>query len=149
NTLAVSEVKAYQPTLRNGGNPNVASAPLPASPADVAAYGGTFKLDGAHTEWVDGKVHETGFTTLFPPNSEVPYVSGGTTYDVDFATTSEGNAGKLYLYAAVTSRSYHTGGIVNALLMDGSVRSVSKGISAATWQALGTRGGNDLVGNDW
>jgi prepilin-type processing-associated H-X9-DG protein len=97
-------------------------------------------------EWVDGKVHETGFTTVFPPNTVVAYPSGGATYDVDFVTATEASPGDTY--AAVTSRSYHTGG-VNALLMDGSVRFVSNGISTTTWRALGTRAGGEVIGGDF
>ncbi|HYT93106.1 MAG TPA: H-X9-DG-CTERM domain-containing protein, partial [Gemmataceae bacterium] len=96
-----------------------------------------------HAEWVDGKVHETGFTTVFPPNTLVSYTSGDATYDVDFLSATETNLGDTY--AAVTARSYHTG-IVNVLLMDGSVRSVSSAVSGTTWRALGTRAGGEIVG---
>src|SRR5262249_55740093 len=61
NTLAAAEVKAYTYGLRDSGNPNAPGAPLPATAADVLALGGALKANG-HTEWVDGKVHETGFT---------------------------------------------------------------------------------------
>src|SRR5262249_29505299 len=70
-TLAVAEVKASTSQLRDGGNPSTAPAPLPAPPAELLALGGTFRADGGHTEWVDGKVLETGFTALFPPNTKV------------------------------------------------------------------------------
>jgi prepilin-type N-terminal cleavage/methylation domain-containing protein/prepilin-type processing-associated H-X9-DG protein len=148
NTLAVAEVKAYTPQLREGGNPNFANAPLPATPADLVALGGTYKADAGHTEWVDGKVNETGFTALFPPNTKVPYDEGSKTCDIDFISSNEGNAGNRYTYAAVTARSYHTG-LVNVLLMDGSVRSVSNSVSTATWRALGTRCGGEVIGNDF
>jgi len=92
---------------------------------------------------VDGKVHETGFTTVFPPNTQVKYMSNGTEYDVDVALATEGSVGDTY--AAVTSRSYHENG-VNVLLMDGSVRFVSNSIPLATWRALGTRAGGEVVG---
>jgi prepilin-type processing-associated H-X9-DG protein len=45
------------------------------------------------------------------------------------------------------ARSYHTGG-VNVLLADGSVRWVSDSIALNVWKAVGTRGGNEVVG-DW
>ena len=58
----------------------------------------------------------------------------------------------LYLYppplAAVTSRSYHSAG-VNTLLMDGSVRFVSNSVSLATWRALVTGAGGEVVGADF
>ncbi len=143
NTLGMAEVKAYQPFLTGSGTPAMVGAAPPNSPADAIAYGGSFKETG-HTEWVDFKVHETGFTTAFPPNTRAAYSTGGTSYDVDFISSSEGKVATLPTYAAVTSRSYHTGG-VNVLLMDGSVRFVRDTISMATWRALGTRAGGEVV----
>jgi prepilin-type processing-associated H-X9-DG protein len=99
-----------------------------------------------HVEWVDGKVHETGFTAVFPPNTVVAFPSSGTTYDVDFVSATESNLGDTY--AAVTARSYHSGG-VNVVLMDGSVRFVRNSIAQGTWRALATRSGNEVVGNDY
>src|SRR5262249_14931446 len=124
NTLGFAEVKTYQPALRNSGVPNGPNVPPPASPADVAGYGGSFATDWSHTEWVNGEVLQTGVTTAFPPNTVVPYSTGGQTYDVDFTAQRLGNSTTILTYLVVTSRSYHEGG-VNALLMDGSVRFVS------------------------
>ena len=70
-----------------------------------------------HTEWPDGRVHHSGFTTVFTPNTFVPYADGGRTY------------------------------VVNVLLMDGSARFVSKGISLTTWRGLGTRSGGEVIGD--
>ena len=50
-------------------------------------------------------------------------------------------------YDAVTSRSYHTGG-VNVLLMDGSVRFVRSAIDPFAWRAAGTRSGGEAIGLD-
>jgi prepilin-type N-terminal cleavage/methylation domain-containing protein/prepilin-type processing-associated H-X9-DG protein len=143
NTLGMSEVKAFTPFLSGSGTPAAPGAPPPSSPADVLAYGGELDMEG-HTEWVDFKVYETGFTTTFPPNTRVPYSSGGTTYDVDFSSSSEDTVGTALTYAAVTARSYHTGG-VNVLLMDGSVRFVSNAVPPAAWRALGTPNGGEVV----
>jgi len=145
NTLGAAEVKAYNPYVRNGGNPNVPNAPIPAAPADVAGYGGEFK-DSGHTEWVDGRVHHAGITTVFGPNTVVPYTSGGKNYDIDFTSFREGQTTNQITYAAITARSYHTG-IVHALLMDGSCRAISSNINLTTWRSLGTRAGSEIVGD--
>lgn len=149
NTLAASEVKAYTSQLSNGANPNVANAPIPSTPGAVIALGGTFKQGivsqaGGHSEWVDGKVHEIGFTTVFTPNTRVLYNAGGSAYDVDFISSSESNAVNAFTYVAVTTRSYHTG-IVNALLLDGSVRTISDSIDLTVWRSLGTRCGGEVI----
>lgn len=147
NTIAVAEVKAA--TVRVAGANNTATwgnAPIPNSPSEVSGgFGfGLAAFDpskNTHVEWVDGKVHETGFTTTFPPNTLVIY-SG---YDVDFVSATESQLGDTY--AVVTSRSYHQTG-VNVVLMDGSVRFVSNSTSVNTWRALGTRAGGEVV-NDF
>jgi len=144
NTLGFAEVKAFTPYIRDGGQPATGGLPTPTTPAQVTAYPGEFKVDSGHTEWVDARVHQTGFTTTFPPNTVVPYTTGGTTYDVDFNSTREGRSTVLPTYASVTSRSHHTGG-VNALRMDGSVSFVRNAISLASWRALGTRAGGEVI----
>jgi prepilin-type N-terminal cleavage/methylation domain-containing protein len=47
-----------------------------------------------------------------------------------------------------TANSNHTQG-VNVVLLDGSVRFVNYGISLATWRALGTRSGGEILGSDF
>lgn len=74
----------------------------------------------------------------------VPYTVSGETYDIDYSSRQEGNSATRPTYAAITARSYHTGGIVNVALMDGSVRSVADSISLTTWRALGTRSGGEI-----
>ena len=86
-------------------------------------------------------------TTLFPPNTAVTCTSGGGAYDIDFVTSAEGASTTLVTYAAMTSRSYHQG-IVNAALMDGSVRAFVDATDASLWQALSTRGGNETINLD-
>lgn len=46
----------------------------------------------------------------------------------------------------VTAHSQHTGG-VHALFIDGHVKFVSNNINLATWQALGSRNGHEVVGD--
>jgi prepilin-type N-terminal cleavage/methylation domain-containing protein/prepilin-type processing-associated H-X9-DG protein len=148
NTIGYAEVKAYTPYLRDGGSPAGFGAPAPTDPLAVAGFGGSFKADSGHTEWVDGRVHQAGFTTTFRPNTKVPYSAGGLAYDIDFNSSREGKTTNGTCYAVVTSRSYHTGG-VNVLLMDGSVRFVRDTIRPETWRALGTPAGGEVIGNDF
>jgi prepilin-type processing-associated H-X9-DG protein len=144
NTLAFAEVKAWNPYLRDGGVPAAPGTPIPADPATVVAYGGSFKTDSGHTEWVDGRAHQTGVTGTFPPNTFVPYTNGGVLYDVDFNSSREGKTTNQLTYAVVTSRSYHPGG-VNVSLADGSVRFVAETIELSTWRGLATRQGDEVV----
>jgi prepilin-type N-terminal cleavage/methylation domain-containing protein len=145
STVGMSEVKAFTPYIRDGGNP-IGNAPVPNSPAEVTRYSGEFKTDSGHTEWVDARIHQTGFTTTFPPNTKVPYVLNGQNYDIDFNSMREGRSATVPTYAVVTSRSYHEQG-VNSLMMDGSVRFITNGISQTTWRSLGTRAGGEVVGD--
>ena len=107
NTMAASEVKAYQPNMWDTQKPDTVGVAPPATVADVAAYfGGTFDFNG-HTEWVEGDVHETGFTTTFTPNTNVSYNDGAGTYSVDVTSLRDGESTALPTYAAVTARSFH------------------------------------------
>ena len=141
NTLAFSEVKAFQPILKEGSPPSS----MPTDPSQVAGFGGSFEATNGHTEWVEGRVHQDGFTTTFTPNTIVLYSSGGQTYSTDYTSSEEGDSTTAVTYAAVTSRSYHTG-IVNSLLMDGSVRSISENINRGTWRNLGSRNDGNVLG---
>jgi prepilin-type N-terminal cleavage/methylation domain-containing protein/prepilin-type processing-associated H-X9-DG protein len=145
NTLGLAEVKAFTPYLRDGGNP-AGAAMRPNSPDQVASFGGEFKSDSGHTEWVDARIHQTGFTTTFSPNTFTPYSTGGKTYDIDFNSSREGRSPTLPTYAVVTSRSYHPGG-VNILKMDGSVQFLASSIDRTVWQSLGSRAGGEVVGD--
>ena len=99
-----------------------------------------------HTEWCDGAVHESGFTTVFPPNKYVAYQHlGGRTYDIDYTSRDEGTTSTQSTFAAVTARSHHSG-VVQCLLMDGSVRTISQSLSLSVWRALGTRSGSEFIG---
>ena len=145
NTLCASEVKCYTNNISNDG---AASDTLPSS--TTISSSGTLTLGvpgstGGHREWTDGKIHETGFTTTFPPNARVT-ISG--TLEGDYISckergTSATCAGKP-TYAAVTSRSFHVG-MVNSLMMDGSTRSFSENMDVNVWRALGTRAGGEIV----
>jgi hypothetical protein len=145
NTLAAAENKAFQPNVWDTNSPNTLNVAPPPNPAAAAGYtAGTFDQNG-HTEWVEGDVHEVGFTTTFTPNTVTPFTSGGQTYDIDITSMRDGESTTVPTYAAVTARSYHTG-LVQVSLMDGSARAISNNIDQKTWRALGTRAGGEVVG---
>lgn len=154
-TLAFAEVKAWQPYYRNG-NSTTLSPTAPPTLADICTLpnDGTLR-DSGHTEWVDGRGHHSGFTTVFTPNERVlctgtiAGVSGN--YDVDWSNHQEGvglndasTANDFPTYLAVTARSYFPGQ-VNVSMVDGSVRSISDDINRGVWQALSTRAGKEML----
>jgi hypothetical protein len=151
NTLAFAEVKAWQAYYRNAG---LASPAFPTSAADIAALGGDFKTNTGHTEWVDGRSHQIGFTTIFPPNARILNSISGVTYDVDWTNWQEGKglaAATPTLtptYAAVTARSYFSG-MVNVAMMDASVRAIPNEINLGVWRAVSTRNGKELLPDDF
>ena len=152
NTLCASEVKCYTNQISSD---NTATNTLP--PQGTIFSTGMLSVAnagsvGGHREWTDGKVHETGFTTTFPPNANVQIGTAASISTVvgDYISckeraTSTTCAGQP-TYAAVTSRSFHTG-MVNTLMMDGSTRSFSNNIDSNLWRALSTRAGGEAVGD--
>ena len=68
----------------------------------------------------------------------------GQTYDIDYNSQQEGRSDWRPTYAAVTARSYHAG-LVNAVLMDGSVRSYADTIELNLWRSLSTRDSGETV----
>ncbi len=148
NTLLLAEVKSYQPYFRNTSDPGPTvpnSISFVSGLSGEAKYGANLDDNAGHTEWCDGPVHQSGFTTVFRPNTRVSYAAGGITYDIDYNSQYEGTSTTQTTYAAITSRSYHTG-IVNVALADGSIRSISENIDINVWRALGTRAGSEVVG---
>jgi len=143
NTLGFAEVKAYTSYLRNSSATSLTQS-MPTSPADICTLGGDLKLDGAHVEWVDGKVHETGFTTVFPPNTKVRCDIDGGQHDLAWANQSEGRSATIPTFAAIISRSHHPSG-VNVVMMDGSVHLTPNNIDRLAWQGLSTRDGGETV----
>jgi len=147
NTLCFAEVKAFTAYNRDGDG-GVATIPSLASTVE-GMMSGDDKPDSGHTEWVDGRVHQTGFTTTLPPNTKVTVTGAtGAVGAGDFTSCREAKSASdcsTPTYAAVTARSYHTG-IVHALLMDGSTRAISENIDLGTYRALSTRSGNEVIG---
>ncbi|MFK7768647.1 MAG: DUF1559 domain-containing protein [Mariniblastus sp.] len=147
NTLAAADVKSFTSYIRNSTS---LSDTIPSSPGDLQGVSGDMKLglgktnNTGHTVWSDGRVHHTGFTTVFPPNTFVPFDYQGQTYDIDFNSQQEGRDLSRPTYAAVTSRSHHRQG-VNVARMDGSVEFLSNAIDVEVWRALGTAAGKEVA----
>jgi prepilin-type N-terminal cleavage/methylation domain-containing protein len=157
-TVFVSEVKARFPYIRRCTDltyypNNTTNAPLPTDPIPdqyVNCPGGEFKKDSGHAEWQDGNAHQSGFTTAWPPNFKTAgsHTGGdnGRALDVDIVgrrpsdapTTAQGT------YAAITSRSFHDGG-VHYLRGDGSVSFIGESVDAMVWRALGTINGGETI----
>lgn len=142
NTLGFGEVKAWTPYFRDAEIAGTIATPR--EPAEICALAGSFKPDTGHTEWVDGRVHQSGFTTTFSPNRKVICEISGRSFDLDFTNIREGKNTTALTQAAVTSRSYHQGG-VNVTLMDGSVRFITDSIDLDLWRNLSTRAGGEYV----
>ena len=142
NTLALAEVKAFNPRFHDSSLP----ATPPASPTAVSGSvsGGAWSAANGHTEWVCGRAIHAGFTTTFTPNTVVPHLQSGQTFDIDVSSMREGQNLTDTTYGVITSRSYHPGG-VNVALMDGSVRFINSAISLTIWRSLGTRSGGEAI----
>ncbi|HUG94382.1 MAG TPA: DUF1559 domain-containing protein, partial [Planctomycetaceae bacterium] len=144
NTLGLVEVKAFTPRFHDA--PALPAVP-PVSPGEVSSgyTGGAWSATNGHTEWVCGRAIHTGFTTTFTPNTVVPHTVGGETYDIDVSGIREGASATAPTYAIITARSYHPG-LVHALLMDGSARSIGENISLEVWRNLGQRNDHQSIG---
>jgi prepilin-type N-terminal cleavage/methylation domain-containing protein len=144
-TVLAAEVHAWQPYVRNGG-PSTTTIPDSAeAAATIVASGAQFKNTG-HTEWPDGRVHHTGFTAALTPNTSVPYTHNGIPVSADYNSWQEGRAGAAGAptFAIITSRSFHPG-IVQVAMVDGTVQVIDDSIELATWRALATRAGGEVV----
>lgn len=153
NTLMVADVRARQFYGRNEplvGGPSI-PPPDPAAVAARVPTSFTWCRPNGHTEWPDGRVHHQGFTTGLAPNGRLIFNSGSNQCpagsDIDYNSRQEATSTTEATYAVITARSYHTG-LVNAAMMDGSVRSVVEEIDLALWRALGTRAGGEVIALD-
>jgi prepilin-type N-terminal cleavage/methylation domain-containing protein len=140
-TLGLAEVKAWQPYFRNADK---SSQPMPTQLNGLCSLGGEFKSESGHTEWVDGRAHQTGFTATFTPNSQTLCDQGGVSYVVDWNNRQEAMTNTNPAMAAVTSRSHHSG-LVNVNMMDGSTHSIPDDVALNVWQGLSTRAGGENV----
>ena len=100
---------------------NIATA-KPAVMSQFMPAGGT---------WYTGHTSCTGYTHIMPPN----------TWSCEFDNNGFQPDG------ALTASSRHAGGI-NVMMMDGSVRFVKATVNVATWQAIGSMAGSEVVSAD-
>jgi len=145
NTVAMSESLL-------GDGPESARGAIPGDPQLVYAYTGfgtplNDTTCAAATQWnlsnrrgfmwASGEMRCASYNHYYPPNA--------TTYDCVTNDTTPGEG----IYTAVAfraARSRHSNG-VNALMGDGSVRSIGNSVDLATWRALATRAGGDIPGD--
>ena len=117
-TSALPAGSTYRQVLYGSISP---STPM----ADSVCLGAsTFNTD-RNSKWADGDVYCSLYDHHFPPNTAQWDCISGT-------------------YSWRAARSHHSGG-VNLLLADGSVRFVSNAVNPATWTALGSRNGSEVL----
>lgn len=93
--------------------------------------------------WAYGVMGASIFSTLQGPNSSVPDgVWGCRNFPAEGMPCIQIGSPYTGLYSA--ARSYHTGGVMGCM-GDGSVRFFSENIDLGTWQAIGSRGGSEVV----
>ncbi len=147
-TLCAAEVKTFTSYLRNTIDPGPV---VPSNPNAFDGMAGQRKLgpnlhdNTGHTEWPDGRVHHSGVTTVFRPNTKVAYNFGGKLYDIDYNSQQEGRSATQPTYAAITARSYHSGNMVNASFLDGSIKALRGEIDLNVWRAMGTINGQEVI----
>ena len=146
NTLAISDVRSFTSYIRNADS---IDGIFPDRTDHFMGVSAQLKLGPAHenntghTVWTDGRVHHSGFTTVFTPNTFVSYEYNGRVYDIDYNSQQEGRDLTRPTYAAVTARSHHGSG-VNTARMDGSVDFVSDIVDRIVWQSMGTARGGEV-----
>jgi prepilin-type processing-associated H-X9-DG protein len=88
--------------------------------------------DPAGSNWANNGVDESQYNHAMPPN----------TWSCAFNSSANNNNG-----IAGTDGSRHPG-VVNLLLMDGSVRVIKSSINVQTWWALGTMANGEVISAD-
>jgi prepilin-type N-terminal cleavage/methylation domain-containing protein/prepilin-type processing-associated H-X9-DG protein len=110
----------------------VLEVPGGADPTPAACDGaaGTFAANRGGM-WINGHYGNTLYNHFYPPNVRGKWDCGNGSHNKGLTA----------------ARSFHAGG-VNLLLGDGSVRFVRDSIQLATWRAMATRDGGEVVGNE-
>ncbi|AGA25234.1 DUF1559 domain-containing protein [Singulisphaera acidiphila] len=136
NTAMFSEIRQ----ARYAG---ASSAPAAANriPIDTIYYTSSFTLQAVPV-CTSGLIYYRGLQYY-------RFIPETTNYSHTVPPNWTGNdCGDLTIWANhLAARSYHSGG-VNAVFADGSVRFMKSSINIATWSALGTRAGNEVISAD-
>lgn len=127
NTLAISELRYRQPHVPESGN--------------------NYSIQDLRGTWSYGVMGANIFSTQTQPNSAQNDRLWGCRHHpiekMPCTNLSKSAANWASMHAA--PRSYHVGGVQGSMA-DGSVRFFSDNINLEIWQALGTRGGNEVLG---
>jgi len=156
NTFGFAEVKAYTHYDRDTKTYTRSAINSLPSQVDMTTY-----IEGAvtsstrtsgHTEWVDGHVHQTGFTAFFTPNTDFTISGNSRPTPADFTNNrekywSESDFRDNPTMAVVTSRSWHPG-VVNVSFMDGSVSRVTDTVDLTVYRSAATRNGGEVMQRD-
>jgi type II secretory pathway pseudopilin PulG len=121
----------------SGINQSAAKVYAACSGATPSAGGNQFPCRGRN--WVHGDYATTRYNHIMPPNSK------------SCSQTSSGAFNAIPINedgGATTASSRHNGG-VNLACADASTRFVADGIDLAAWNALGSRDGEELVGDQF
>jgi prepilin-type N-terminal cleavage/methylation domain-containing protein len=100
------------------------------TPGDCQAGNGTWNPRRGE-QWINGHYGNTLYNHYYTPNQAGVWDCGNGSHNKGLTA----------------ARSNHVNA-VNVLLVDGSVRTASNSIAQATWRALGTRAGGEVIG-DW
>ncbi len=152
-TVCISEtVKSTPggPTVWDGGSPtngfvltqgndNAANGPELTNYATQCHGAGLVLQQTRGSRWLIGAPGHSMYNHLRTPNDRDVDCRGGLPHSI------RTNFWWDRLSLNVAARSQHTGG-VHALFVDGHVQFINNGISLATWQALGSRNGREVVG---
>jgi len=156
NTVAVTETVRSTPTSTYANDPlgvflvtgnNSTTGPPISSDADYQSL--CLSLPPTTTQfqatrgvrWHYGAPGHTLYNHLRPPNNLLPDCRGGLPHSTRTVQLWS------WLSLNIAARSKHPGG-VNSLLADGHVQFVKNSINVATWQALGSRNGGEVISAD-
>ena len=101
------------------------------TPSDCQSGNGTWNPRRGE-QWINGHFGNTLYNHFYTPNQTAKWDCGNGSHNK----------------ALTSARSYHSGG-VNVVFADGSVRFVRDSVPQATWWAIATRNGGEVVPGDF